>query len=105
MHSNDIHRRPRVTTRATSGVSAAASSPPASTPKGASDWQEELLAGSVGTEEAVASLVKLVLRGRVGEGMPYRQATLRPVVLRGKRRLQLSLLDARQVRLPSRAAY
>jgi len=59
-------------------------------------WRDELLSGAVGTPAAAEALIKLVLRGRVGDGMPYRQATLRPVALKGKRLLQLSLLDARQ---------
>jgi hypothetical protein len=61
-------------------------------------WRDELLSSSVGTAAAADGLVRLVLRGRVAEGMPYRQATLRPIELKGRRVLQLSLLDARQVR-------
>jgi hypothetical protein len=80
---------------APAGVPGAPAAGPGAGP--APGWREELLSHSVGSAAAAEDLIKLVLRGRVGEGMPYRQATLRPVAVKGRRMLQLSLLDARQV--------
>ena len=62
----------------------------------ADDWRALLLGEALGSDAAAARLGRLVLRGRVGAGMPYRQATLRPVAVKGRRALQLSLLDARR---------
>ncbi|GBG00559.1 hypothetical protein Rsub_13349 [Raphidocelis subcapitata] len=61
-------------------------------------WREELIASAVGSAAAAASLTRLVLRGWLSDSPPmrYRQAVLRPVAVKGRRMLQLSLLDARR---------
>ncbi|GBG00168.1 hypothetical protein Rsub_12925 [Raphidocelis subcapitata] len=61
-------------------------------------WREELTAAAVGSAAAAASLTRLVLRGRLSDSPPmrYRQAVLRPVAVKGRRMLQLSLFDAKR---------
>lgn len=93
-------RRP-IAAAAAAAADAAAAGAKGADPGG---WREELLSAALGSDAAAAALVRLSLRGRLGDSMPYRSAVLRPVALRGRRRLQLSLLDARTVRRRARAA-
>jgi hypothetical protein len=63
-----------------------------------SEWRQELLdAADVGRGQ----LVRLTLRGRIGEGMPYRQAVATPIMLRGRPHLKVACFTERQVGLLS----
>lgn len=58
------------------------------------DWRAQLLAAALDGGQ----LVRLTLRGRPREGsMPYRQAVIVPIMLKGARHFKVSTFTERQV--------
>jgi hypothetical protein len=56
-------------------------------------WQQEVFRAAADSGQ----LIKMSLKGRITGSMPYKMVNVRPVLLKGSRRLQFSHLDAKQV--------